>query len=140
MFTTSKWSDVSPSPFGSAASSSASAMIADDVDPRANTLIAKILAPGATPWGTAPAPMPAAIPETWDPCPPRSSGSGSGIGMLLQVPGTGGTGGHPALYHSPTRSVPPNTFAVGNVPGSTNVGLFAAYSAGLPLPPRSACV
>ena len=70
--------------------------------------------------------MPAAMPATCVPCPSTSSGSGSGTGMLLQMPGLGGTAGQLESYHSPTRSVPPMTFDVGNVPGSMTVGSFAA--------------
>ena len=61
MLITSTWSEVSPSPFGSAAISIAAATLAELVDPRAKTLKIRSFAPGATPWETFDVPIPAGV-------------------------------------------------------------------------------
>lgn len=77
-------------------------------------------------------PKPPMVPETCVPCSPHASGLGSGAGS-----------GEPLVpfesYSSPTRSVPPTTFAVGN----SGVGFdrsTEAYASLVPGPPKSACV
>ena len=76
-------------------------------------------------------PNPAAVPATCEPWPLQSSGFGSGCGMVAGSPS-----GALALKSSPTRSVPPLTFAASGpksagFAGTVSAASAAAYSAGV---------
>ena len=72
------------------------------------------------------------MPATWVPCPSQSSGSGSGCGTAFA--------GSSGLKSSPTKSYPPTTFAVGNVPFSITVPSLFSKASTVPGPPNEAWV